>query len=378
MKTTFKHPKFTAVFADENGYFSLTGEVDGSTGAVGKKIAAIKPDFKPLEKLHLADCKTGAPMHAWANADYYAKNGDMQALQNHLRTDAKTASTYRALILSIGSTQKTIAELTPYRKHTCATPFKYFKEASIWDKEQADKRYNKCHHEWIEPVTFNDTQNLTGEKTPLCKCGRRPMVSSPWCDIKGVPFDDNKTNRAVTNLKALVTETENLKKELSQLQSFLLTQWQKEAKEVYELVNDMETNLCSSFIDPYDENGDFISEDYENHLDDMSEPKKAVATAMQEDLDVLDVEEQDTNVYSVAGREYFVLTDYEADKAWDEDLENYIDDCLEIPEGMENYFDREAWKRDARMDGRGHCIGRYDGIEYTQTVNNTTYFLYRQ
>ena len=31
---------------------------------------------------------------------------------------------------------------------------------------------------------------------------------------------------------------------------------------------------------------------------------------------------------------------------------------------MEPYFDREAWKRDARMDGRGHCLGSYDGGEY--------------
>lgn len=88
--------------------------------------------------------------------------------------------------------------------------------------------------------------------------------------------------------------------------------------------------------------------------------------------------EVDVEEYDERSSDWLVYTDSEADDAWDESLENYIDDCLEIPASMRNYFDREAWKYDARMDGRGHCLSGYNGHEEEQQVNGTTYYLYRQ
>jgi len=78
-------------------------------------------------------------------------------------------------------------------------------------------------------------------------------------------------------------------------------------------------------------------------------------------------------------KEYWVLTDDEADEKWEEDLENYIDDCIlyQLPEHYRQYFDRESWKSDARHDGRGNSLGRYDGNENEETVNGTTYYIYR-
>ena len=73
MKTfskTYIHPKFTAVF-EVDRYFSLTGEVEGASGAVGDQIAALAPEFAPLNRLHLRDAVTGIPMHAVANGAYY-------------------------------------------------------------------------------------------------------------------------------------------------------------------------------------------------------------------------------------------------------------------------------------------------------------------
>lgn len=74
----------------------------------------------------------------------------------------------------------------------------------------------------------------------------------------------------------------------------------------------------------------------------------------------------DGNLFEYGSSEYLVCTDSEADDLWDEDLENYIDECIlhELPEAYRNYFDREDWKSDARMDGRGHSLNRYDGNEY--------------
>jgi len=71
-------------------------------------------------------------------------------------------------------------------------------------------------------------------------------------------------------------------------------------------------------------------------------------------------------VYTVDGAEYACGTDSEADAAWDQSLESYIDDCImpEIKdENLRNYFDCEKWKRDAKFDGRGHSLSSYDGNE---------------
>jgi hypothetical protein len=87
------------------------------------------------------------------------------------------------------------------------------------------------------------------------------------------------------------------------------------------------------------------------------------------------VEEIDEN----GNGRYMVLTDDEADEKWDEYLDNYIDECIlpEIPETYQCYFDDEKWKRDARIDGRGHCLASYDGHENEETVEGTTFYIYR-
>ena len=93
--------------------------------------------------------------------------------------------------------------------------------------------------------------------------------------------------------------------------------------------------------------------------------------------DLEDIEINDTRC-SVQGVDYLAGDDEEMDSAWDENLENYIDECLEIPESMERYFDREAWKSDAKIDGRGHSLNYYDGGEEEEKINGTYYFAYRQ
>lgn len=78
-----------------------------------------------------------------------------------------------------------------------------------------------------------------------------------------------------------------------------------------------------------------------------------------------DVENAYDNVYRCGREEYLVLTEDEAEEAWDEELERYLDECVlpELSETAQAYFDRESWKRDARHDGRGHALSGYDGNE---------------
>jgi len=101
---------------------------------------------------------------------------------------------------------------------------------------------------------------------------------------------------------------------------------------------------------------------------------------LREAFDNLPVTDRRESIAADDG-EYLVVTDDEADDLWDESLNNYIDECLEIPEAMANYFDRDAWKSDAKMDGRRHFLSGYDGNENEETVDCTdgsvTFYIYR-
>lgn len=95
--------------------------------------------------------------------------------------------------------------------------------------------------------------------------------------------------------------------------------------------------------------------------------------ALAEELgeDPADITEESHDCYGLKvlshGRaEYAIGTDSEADEAWDQALDSYLDDCGvldSIPENLRRYFDCDAWKSDARHDGRGHALASYDGDE---------------
>lgn len=96
---------------------------------------------------------------------------------------------------------------------------------------------------------------------------------------------------------------------------------------------------------------------------------EALAKHLECDPDELTEERYDCyglTVFSLGSKQYAVGTDNEADSAWDQSLDSYLDDCGildSFPENLRGYFDREAWKNDARMDGRGHFLASYDGDE---------------
>jgi len=92
---------------------------------------------------------------------------------------------------------------------------------------------------------------------------------------------------------------------------------------------------------------------------------------------------QDIDFYKIneySDRDYTVMTDSEADKAWDEALDNYIDECIlpDVPENAKMYFDDEKWKDDARIEGRGHSLNHYDGGEEEANINDVDYYIYRR
>lgn len=77
--------------------------------------------------------------------------------------------------------------------------------------------------------------------------------------------------------------------------------------------------------------------------------------------------------------QYLVLTDDEADTAWDESMQHYLEELVlpELPEQARRYFDEDAWKEDAKQDGRGHALGQYDGEEREIMIDGEWLYIYR-
>lgn len=76
--------------------------------------------------------------------------------------------------------------------------------------------------------------------------------------------------------------------------------------------------------------------------------------------------------------DYLVLTDDEADEKTEEYLENYLEDIIlpELNPTAQQYFDEKEWIEDNSSD-RGSCLSSRDGCEYCETINGTTYYIYR-
>jgi hypothetical protein len=116
-------------------------------------------------------------------------------------------------------------------------------------------------------------------------------------------------------------------------------------------------------------------------LDDDDDKKAIVLYAVCEDwegggdLDI-EVSKYDDCMFTVGKRDYLVLDEDERESRWDYCLESCLDDgCVDGADSP--YFDREAWKRDARMDGAGHTLNPYDGNEHEYSVGKEWYYVYR-
>lgn len=149
--------------------------------------------------------------------------------------------------------------------------------------------------------------------------------------------------------------------------------------------------MTQEFLNDFDERvialaqhlGLNLEPDFESYVDEETteeEQQKQREEAIREVIRELSyIVEGYDNCYNYYGQEYLVLTDEEADEEEEKQLDSYLEQCIypEIPENLRDYFDDEAWKSDARIDGRGHLISTDDGCEYDETVNGTTYYIYR-
>ena len=112
MKKEFVGNDFTATFTDEDGYFSLTGHTSGVSGAIGDRLAEIDPRFEFINTMHLSDCKTGAPMHAWENADYFLKDVNIDAFKKQLRHKTSEYMEAWTEYITLKTLKKTYLDIT--------------------------------------------------------------------------------------------------------------------------------------------------------------------------------------------------------------------------------------------------------------------------
>ena len=272
MKKIYKGNNFTAVFTDENGHFSLTGDVDGGSGAIGDKLVKIDPRFKMLNQMHLCTNKTGEPLHALENGYYNWKEDDFNSM---------TLNKYWMGVLTL---------------------------------KQLDRLHNAP-----EKIKLD----CNGDTVPLTK---RDVLEQVYEEVK--------------------------------------PQWKDMVFRVRKVAESIPSDLTT------------INKN--TKLDDFDEPEKveALAELLECHFSIIEENGDDTGIFSAEGKDYLVLTDDEADDMQDQELESYLNDCIypELPDGMQSYFNEEAWKRDAKMDGRGHSLNRQDGSE--EQIED--YFIYRQ
>ena len=131
---------------------------------------------------------------------------------------------------------------------------------------------------------------------------------------------------------------------------------------------------------------DIDEQDIEKIVMDLgSEWPRIVALASQlrveyeECLD-FEVSNYESTGIEACGETWEVYDGEEMETAWDESLQNYVDDVIlpEIPEHYHDFFNKEGWKDHAKSDGVGHCLNFYDGHHHEIEVYNTTYHLFRQ
>ena len=106
-------------------------------------------------------------------------------------------------------------------------------------------------------------------------------------------------------------------------------------------------------------------------MSDLDEP--VLALMVEYDLYYSDAK---TAIYD---KDWLVLTDDEADRLASDYASDYVNDALrDIPDHLQRYFNAELYHSDTIYDGRGHLLAHWDSKEREQTINGTTYYLYRR
>lgn len=112
-----------------------------------------------------------------------------------------------------------------------------------------------------------------------------------------------------------------------------------------------------------------IEDFFEDHiLNDLDE--RIIAICMEDDVTYAEAEDALDSTWEV-------YDDYDADSIAREYAQNRLEEELYyLPKHLRDYFDDDAYIDDA-IEDRAGLLGPIDGTEYSQSVNGTTYYLYK-
>ena len=69
----------------------------------------------------------------------------------------------------------------------------------------------------------------------------------------------------------------------------------------------------------------------------------------------------------VEGMEIRIIHNFAIDSIWEEELEEMLKDCYDIPDFLDGYVNYDRWVQDCKYDGLGYHFSHYDGSEYDTT-----------
>lgn len=329
----------------KDGRFSMSGEVGGSMGQV---LDSIEPDgdlqnqlISLWRKYHLNDMVAGTPKQMELVSDLPMQSGIRKLLQ----TDRKTGEFVNGHIY--------LNRLTVYTDRL--SDLVKWSETKT-EEELAEKIYfDEEGNELATPTTYFEQERvkLEGKIKKYTELIRSTMLFDE--------LPDGTLHKYGTGWL-----TVDLPEDIEDLVDELFTDIEEE-----------EENKKDTKVE------DFDIEDIEEELGEVdTDVERVYAIATMFDLtlsELSDIDIDGTRV-CVQGIDYLFGTDNEMDDEWEESLDNYLSECVypDLKGSLSNYFDEDAWKSDAKLDGRAHSLNHYDGGEESIEVGGTWYYAYRQ
>jgi len=426
IKKTFYRKDFTATFNNEGGYFSLTGDISGSSGAVGERIADIDPEFKALESMHLANSLTGEPMYAVGNGCYHFKEKNLTALSDYWRTTpVKLAalfiteietenSSYQKYSKNMNDEEKArvlkILEKMPEElRYSDLFPLKerdLSKEAvnqllisnpTIWVNKTIES-LAKIHASKPFDATnrLGDFLKKAGVINPFSVFKKEPIVNAEVLLLNVVPllskestrthhgYSDDLINFGKVIPLCLKAEEDKV---ISSIADAMKPQWLEEANNAMKVAQELPARTSQ----------------FSNDNVDSDSKKVALAKFVNCDTSEIVKNVDYEGVYEAQGKIYAILTPEESDAEFKEEIKqslwafnaNFLEkfmplkqkDILSIQESScessnDAFLALVGDKFDAlceetrKTDGVGHILNRYDSKEYSQEHDGQKFNLY--
>lgn len=154
----------------------------------------------------------------------------------------------------------------------------------------------------------------------------------------------------------------------------------------------MTYDQITSIIEAFDNTAEYFVWQGENATPDMDEDDRLEKYYETDIPDVIDGDEDYEKILALMehtgdtwdecdsniGDKYTVFTDAEAEKEFVERINSRMEYVMdEIPTHLRQYFNEEEYISD-NFDDRGSELSSYDGCENEETINGTTYYIYKQ